>query len=105
MNQVQIRRVRQVIKSRAAIEAYSKVSDAWNPCSSPDVRGLPAPCRSRSRHGERADGGFELDSVELCASRGPVLRREFQVVLFRPVRQHAHHLVEVLLGLDAVQAA
>lgn len=56
------------------------------------------------RDGEGPEPGVELDGVEVAARRGPVLRRQLKMALVGPVRPQ-HDLVEVLLGVDAVQAA
>jgi hypothetical protein len=58
-------------------------------------------CRDRERTKRRG----QLICVELGASGKPVLGGEFGVAILRPVREQTQDFVEVLLGVDSVEAA
>jgi hypothetical protein len=60
---------------------------------------------SLCRDGEGAEGRFELGGEELGAGTGPVVRGELEVARVGPARQHAHHFLEVLFGVEGVEAA
>src|SRR6202142_1307387 len=53
--------------------------------------------------GERADLGCKLGSVETEAGGCPVLGRELDVAVLRPMRQHPDHVTEVCLRVESVE--
>ena len=61
--------------------------------------------RRPRRHGDVPDGVRELVVAESAAGRGPVLGRELEEAVARPVRQDAEDLGEVRLGVEAVELA
>ena len=57
------------------------------------------------RHGDVPDRKIELAPIEAGARGGPVLRRQLEIAIARPVRHDADHVGEVPLDVEAVQLA
>src|SRR6516225_12011060 len=57
------------------------------------------------RHGHVAEGQLELPLVETSAGLDPVLGRELEIAVARPVRQDADDVGEVALDVEAVELA
>src|ERR1019366_9708785 len=56
------------------------------------------------RNRERADFVGKLDGVETGAGLRPVLRRELDVAVARPMAKHAEEVAQVLLGVELVES-
>src|SRR5438045_3677166 len=80
------------------------VSAARTPRSSRGDPALRGAGHGLRRNRERAERSVELVRVELGARRVPELRGELEVAVLRPVGQEPKELVEVLMGIDSVQA-
>ena len=52
-----------------------------------------------------AEGPGQLGGVEAGAGGGPVLGRQFEVAVARPVGHHADHVGQVRLGVEAMELA
>ena len=58
-----------------------------------------------ARNGDAADGLVEFGGNQARTGANPVFGCKFKVSVLRPIQQHAHEFIKVLLRFDAMKAA